>query len=176
MLKTATSLANSPTFSGDVTLSTGNLVVSSGKGIDFSATPGTGTSELLNDYEEGTWTPVAKGTTSAGTGTYSRQAGRYTKVGNLVTVSCQLAWSAHTGTGNFYISGLPFVSNASVRSAGGVYSDAMNFGLLSTQLAAFVDLGDNNISFRGMINNANATVVPLDTAVDNFFATITYSV
>jgi hypothetical protein len=39
-------------FTGDQTLSTGNLVIgTSGKGIDFSATPGTGTSELLDDYE-----------------------------------------------------------------------------------------------------------------------------
>ena len=39
-----------------LTLTTGNLIVASGQGIDFSATPGTGTSELLADYEEGTWT------------------------------------------------------------------------------------------------------------------------
>jgi hypothetical protein len=46
-------------FTGDQTLSTGNLVIGTdGKGIDFSITPSTGTSELLADYEEGTWTPV----------------------------------------------------------------------------------------------------------------------
>jgi len=33
----------------------GDLIVSSGSGIDFSATAGTGTSELFDDYEEGTW-------------------------------------------------------------------------------------------------------------------------
>jgi hypothetical protein len=44
---------------GDQTIINGNLVIAtSGKGIDFSATPGTGTSELFNDYEEGTWTPT----------------------------------------------------------------------------------------------------------------------
>jgi hypothetical protein len=160
---------------GNIKLS-GNVIPASGFGIDFAATSGTGTSELLADYEEGTWTPVAKGTTSAGSGTYTKQVGRYTKVGNLVTVSCNLAWSAHTGTGNFFISGLPFVSNASVRSAGSVYADAMNFGTLASQLAPFVDLADDNISFRGMINNASAVAVPLDTSVDNFFLTVTYSV
>ena len=30
-----------------ITLTTGNVIVASGQGIDFSATPGTGTSELL---------------------------------------------------------------------------------------------------------------------------------
>ena len=41
-----------------LTLTTGNLIVANGQGIDFSATPGTGTSELFADYEEGTFTPV----------------------------------------------------------------------------------------------------------------------
>ena len=42
---------------GDVEIKDGNLVIgTSGKGIDFSATSSTGTSELLNDYEEGTFT------------------------------------------------------------------------------------------------------------------------
>lgn len=64
------------TRTGDQTIVDGNLVIgTAGKGIDFSATPGTGTSELLSDYEEGTWTPangnmtVVGGITSA-TGTY----------------------------------------------------------------------------------------------------------
>jgi hypothetical protein len=93
-----------------LTLTTGNLIVASGQGVDFSATPGTGTSELLNDYEQGTWTPVIAGTSSAGTGTYTAQNGNYTKIGNLVTCICYVAWTAHTGTGNQLINGLPFTS------------------------------------------------------------------
>jgi hypothetical protein len=99
----------SQSFTGDQTLSTGNLVIgTSGKGIDFSATPGTGTSELLADYEEGTWTPVVYGTTAAGVGTYTTQVGNYTKIGNTVRFNMTVVWTAHTGTGNMRISGLPF--------------------------------------------------------------------
>ena len=69
MLKTVSTISGlvSPTFSGNVTLSTGNLIIgTSGKGIDFSATAGTGTSELLADYEEGTFAAViSDGTTDA---------------------------------------------------------------------------------------------------------------
>lgn len=115
MLKTASKLVSTDqlitpiSLPGDVTLSTGNLVIgTSGKGIDFSATPGTGTSELLNDYEEGTFTPTISGSSSAGAGTYSVQQGRYTKVGNMVYVTAVMTWSAHTGTGNMRLSGLPF--------------------------------------------------------------------
>jgi hypothetical protein len=61
-----------------LTLTTGNLIVASGQGIDFSATPGTGTSELLADYEEGTWTP----TNSAG---LTINLAKYTKIGRQVT-------------------------------------------------------------------------------------------
>lgn len=113
MLKTV-STANgliSPTFSGDVTLSTGNLIIgTSGKGIDFSVTPsgsGTMTSELFSDYEEGTWTP----TDGSGAGlTFSTALGWYTKVGKLVTVSCRVVYPTTASAFNAFIGGLPFTT------------------------------------------------------------------
>jgi hypothetical protein len=103
-----------PTLVGDVTLSTGNLVVSNGKGVDFSATSGTGTSELFADYEEGTWTPTLIGTTTNPTVTYGLQRGIYTKVGRVVTVSVFMTWSAFSGgSGNVAFGNLPFtIENA----------------------------------------------------------------
>jgi len=109
-------LATAPTLVGDVTLSTGNLVVSSGKGIDFSLTPGTGTSELLADYEEGTWTAtISDGTTDA-TMNAGRRTGSYTKVGRQVTVTGYIATTSMAGvTGNLRIKGLPFtVGNSTI--------------------------------------------------------------
>jgi hypothetical protein len=104
-----------------VTASTGNFVVgTSGQGIDFSATPGTGTSELLADYEEGTWTPVIRGSSTAGVGTYSVQAASYSKIGNRVLFSAYILWSAHTGTGNMRIGGLPFTIANSNNNYGAV--------------------------------------------------------
>lgn len=103
-----------PTLVGDVTMSTGNLVVGTdGKGIDFSVTPsgtGTTTSELLNDYEEGTFTPTIVGSVTAGVGTYQYQLGRYTKIGNRVYFNVYIQWNAHTGSGNMKLAGLPFTS------------------------------------------------------------------
>jgi len=80
-------------------------------GITFNGD--TATSNALDDYEEGTWTPVVTGSTSAGTGTYGNQIGLYTKVGRVVHFQCWLQVSAHTGTGVTLINGLPFTSNAS---------------------------------------------------------------
>ena len=96
-----------------LTLTTGNLIVANGQGVDFSATSGTGTSELLADYEEGTWTPVVTGSSTAGTATYAAAtAGRYTKIGRQVFFEAHIDWSAGTGTGNFQIDGLPFTSSS----------------------------------------------------------------
>jgi hypothetical protein len=98
-----------------VTASTGNFVVgTSGQGIDFSATPGTGTSELLADYEEGAWVPVLTfGTPGDLAVTYSTQVGSYTRIGRQVTVICAITTSAFTHTtasGNLNITGLPFTA------------------------------------------------------------------
>lgn len=113
----ASQIATPITLPGDVTLSTGNLVIgTSGKGIDFSATPGTGTSELFADYEEGTWTPSV-----GGTATYTARSGIYTKIGNQVTVSCDITINL-IGTGSASsLSGLPFTSKASQYQSGSVF-------------------------------------------------------
>lgn len=110
------------TRTGDQTIVDGNLVIAtSGKGIDFSATPGTGTSELLNDYEEGTWTAtISDGTTDA-TMNAGRRVGRYTKVGRQVTVTNYIATTSMTGvTGNLRIKGLPFTVGNSTLVGGSI--------------------------------------------------------
>jgi len=93
-----------------VTLSTGNLIIgTAGQGIDFSANPAAPgmTSELLNDYEEGLWTPaISDGITSP---SYLVQEGQYTKVGDIVYYSLFIGISSGTLNANrFTISGFPF--------------------------------------------------------------------
>jgi hypothetical protein len=77
-----------------------------GAGITFNGD--TAAANELDDYEEGTFTPTVVGTTTAGTATYSAQAGKYTKVGDLVTFTVYVSWSAGTGAGDLKINGLPF--------------------------------------------------------------------
>ena len=115
---------------------------------------GTGAANLLSDYETGTFTPTVVGTTTAGTGTYGSQSGTYTKVGRLVSFSISLSWSAHTGTGNIHVAGLPFTQSGtrlsySVTAENLVYTGALcvlNVGAntllkLSTQATA-ATIGD----------------------------------
>jgi len=102
-----------------LTLTTGNLIVASGQGIDFSATshPAGMTSELLADYEEGTWTPAIIFSSSGDLAiTYSTQTGTYTKVGRQVTVTFSVATSSFThstASGVLIITGLPFNAGSS---------------------------------------------------------------
>ena len=99
--------AGAATLNNGLTLTDGNLTVASGHGIDFAATSdgaGTDTSELLDDYEEGTWTPVFTAITNP---TYSHQLGFYTKVGRKVTFHMVLIWTAGTSIGR-NIGGLPY--------------------------------------------------------------------
>ena len=79
-----------------------------GAGIQFNGD--TAAANSLDDYEEGTFTATVVGGTTAGTGTYSRQVGVYTKIGNLVTCHVWIQWSTHTGTGDLYFGGFPFTS------------------------------------------------------------------
>ena len=95
---------------GDITSTAGNFVVStSGKGIDFSATPGTGTSELFADYEEGTWTP-ADGS-GASLVITNNDTAKYTKIGRMVYLTCDITYPATANASGMLISGLPYVTS-----------------------------------------------------------------
>jgi hypothetical protein len=88
------------TVTGDATLSTGNLVpATAAKGINFTAnTPAAGmTSQLLNWYEEGAWTPTI--VSAGGAVTYNTQSGSYTRIGNLVTFNLYISFNAATASG-----------------------------------------------------------------------------
>ena len=143
--------------SGDLRIATGNLVIgTSGKGIDFSADGNTAgmTSEVLDDYEEGTWTPGWTGSGGAPSGVnYSKRVGTYVKVGNSVTIIGNIAVSSWSSapTGNLQISGLPFTN--------GSEDGSINIGN-----AKYIDC--NGTALMGQLN-ANATTIDLYGYNDN---------
>jgi len=119
---------------GYLTLSTGDLVMgTSGRGIDFSATAGTGTSELLNDYEEGTWTPVATNLTVVGSVTYT---GKYTKIGRVVYINLKVLASTSSSSvaNSTEFSGLPFApaDTAPVTAANANTVASLGDGIMDT--------------------------------------------
>jgi len=141
---------------GDVSVVSGNVIIAtSGKGIDFSATPGTGTSELLDDYEEGTWTPVITYSGGNGNLSYAVQEGHYTKVGNSVFFIVRLQFGETTAVGYIdNISGLPFTS--STNGGGGMFIDNMT-GL--TGGGQWQILGSATIIYPSVSGTGGATVI-----------------
>jgi len=138
------------TFDGNnLTIANGNLILgTAGKGIDFaanansSATGASTTSEILDDYEEGTWTPTLFGS-GGGTGSWNAayDHGSYTKVGRLVTFNAYTIASSLGDMSNATrIGGLPFT----VSATGGYFT--ANF---SGAQGLDIDAGD---SLTGFIN------------------------
>jgi len=150
-----------------VTASTGNFVVgTSGQGVDFSATPNTGTSELLTDYEEGTWTPdiVNNGSTS----TWATKIGYYTKIGNQVTMwyLCDSGNSGTAGT-ELRISGFPYAyANTIANLQPGTI---LNIGGLST----FAALQMRSGTYARVVSAGNITI---DTQLTYATGTLTFQV
>ena len=139
--------------------STNGLAFPSGKGLDFSATSGTGTSELLDDYEEGNFTPTVNSIASPN---YTVAAGRYTKIGNLVTAQVYLLMASGGGEGSvFSIGSLPFTStNTTYKEGGGsiIYENGFfdNSSTVSPKNTCTVWVPANNtiIQFHKRYNGA----------------------
>lgn len=81
--------------------------------VIFPATQSaSGGANTLDDYEEGTWTPVLGGSGGTSGQTYSVQSGTYVKIGQFVMATFRCDFTAKgTITGNLQVQGLPFTVN-----------------------------------------------------------------
>jgi hypothetical protein len=128
----------------------GNLKFPSGQGIDFSATgdgSGTSASELLDDYEEGTWSPIFSTNTNGASGqTYVAQLGSYKKIGAIVNCFFDMGLSSLGTFGGTYITlgGLPY-TNFPAGNIGGCmiigYYSGFNLPTNCTTLTTYSDAG-----------------------------------
>ena len=105
--------------SGDIGFRVGNLIQgTAAKGINFTANTGAAgkTSQLLNWYEEGTWTP----TDASGAGlTFTNAFGYYTRTGNIVTLMGRVTFPATASGLGVAIGGLPFTVANNSQPGGG---------------------------------------------------------
>ena len=154
----------------------GNLVVASGKGIDFSADAnGSMTnSEVLDDYEEGYYYPAAYGTSSTTSAYYYSGENKlgYVKIGKLVTIMGRLRLQAVNFSGGLRMT-LPYAavqgSNTSNSQMAAVGTHGVNFATASgnghdmglfieifpnTSYADFIICKDN----QGWINATNSNI------------------
>jgi hypothetical protein len=138
---------------GNVSIANGNLVMStSGKGIDFSAVTGgtgTATANVLNDYEEGTWTPTdGSGAALA----FTVSACRYTKVGRTVTIQGNITYPVTASTANATWGGFPFNSSD-------VFNLSINYTDASVATLTYISSnGVNAFLLTPGVNTQNVTV------------------
>ena len=146
-----TGLTGVTTDSGNVTITDGNLTFGgAGHGVHLGVTSATA-ANLLDDYEEGTWTPVCRNASySSGTiiGIYTPTAS-YTKIGRIVNLQFTIRRNDGASLSDvLFVTGLPFTSSSSAMAAninGGVWVDNS-----SGDKMGFVSMGAsvNHMAFR----------------------------
>ena len=151
--------------------SDGNLAFPSGQGIDFSATSGTGTSELFDDYEEGTWTPNYTAATGGNLGGTQNRQGYYTKVGNKVTVQFYLYINTIDVTGksgDVTVTGLPFTGSLGGNATGSlvVTEDTGQYGAFtnSPRTMKLSGSGDSLVLLKEISSNVEQPLQVTDFA------------
>ena len=160
------------TFNGTDVGFTGNLVPgTAAKGINFTAnTPAAGkTSQLLNWYEEGTWTPIDSSGASL---SFTIYGATYTRIGRLVTCNLAFKYPVTASVLTATIGGLPFTS--------GSYGNGTIQGYIVATTAVIVMRGVYNgpgvTTFVFDKNNATATATNADLSNAVIYLTIIYQV
>ena len=129
-------------------------------GIQFNGD--TSASNALDDYEEGTWTPVISfGSASTGIN-YTVNQGYYTKIGRQVTLTCYILLNNKgSATGVAKIEGLPFTINSSSRGYSAPSFGALNAITFSGQFQGYGNTGTSTIDL------VTTTLLGIQTAISN---------
>jgi hypothetical protein len=159
--------------------STGNLAFANGKGIDFSAvTGGTGTAtgNVLNDYEEGTFTATLKGSTTDPTIAVTT-TGKYTKIGNQVFVRIMFGNVSTLGaSGAISITGLPFTSASAPEQIGYLMVENMAT-FTNSSLSSYLAASSSTLNLYTSTSNSIITQITHNAGVARYLWTaITYTV
>lgn len=125
---------------------------------DGSLAFGSGT-EGISAYTEASFTPTVYGASTAGTGTYTSQIGRYTRIGNTVFFRLYIVWTAHTGTGSLRLT-LPVASaNLGMNQEASVTASDLTY---TGQLRAQVRNNEAAISLYEQVSNTTLATTAID--------------
>jgi hypothetical protein len=146
------------TFNGNGGLTALDIVPATWVAFNNTQTPSTDPN-TLDDYKEGTWTPVGNGITLASA------SGKYTKIGNVVHLFFEIVFPTTADAGGAFVTGVPFSAGASSRNgaAFGLTTDGSSTAVVVNQQLQFY-------SFAGALRtNAQCSTM-------QYYGTITYSV
>jgi hypothetical protein len=111
---------------------------------------GAGVANYLDDYEEGTFTPViADASTGGNVGSATVSYAKYTKVGNKVTIAAQalnIVTTGMTAANALYVRGLPFLSASQV-ACGACTAESITFQSTRTGVVVIVSVADTWATF-----------------------------
>jgi hypothetical protein len=161
-------------FTQTLPAATGTLVLAGTtptfNGITFPATQvPSADANTLDDYEEGTWTPVIQSDTVGSGRVTTIQSANYTKIGNTVFVQCYVTLTTlgTGGSGSLVILGLPFTAKTSSYYASLTISYAIGLNANLTNIGFYVATN----STKGYFNGANAaSISPLDNLTFSTYA------
>jgi hypothetical protein len=135
-------------------------------GVKFLATQeASADANTLDDYEEGQFSPVVEGSTTAGTVNYLNRSGRYTKIGDVAFFEFRTNYNTGTGTGNLQINlnDIPFTPNSNYNRACEIRAANLTF---TGQLIATVVAGSKTVSLETLSSGAAIGAVAYDVAAD----------
>jgi hypothetical protein len=175
------------TVANGLTLTDGDVTVASGHGISFAATSDgtTMSSELFDDYEEGTFEATMGGHTNIGTAAAAITAGpggdgtaRYTKIGRMVHFSIYFFNESTTtqASGNLLMNGLPFANagNSSIINGTATYNvDLSAENVTPTFQTSSSSLYGLTLRDSNTWADTGASILPNNTAI-YFYVTGTY--
>ena len=117
---------------------------------------GTGSANKLDDYEEGTWTPILGGSTGTSGQSYSTQHGSYTKIGRVVHLQAYVVMaSIGTSTGAYgQVQNLPFTAAPVQGYGGGIFQ---YFNLIGgTSVSQLIAYPEGNTTFAYVLYTAGS--------------------
>lgn len=136
----------------DVTLNAGSIVFAgSGKGVHLGVTSATA-SNLLGDYEEGTFTPTWN---SYGTEKINSTSGKFVKVGNQVTVYAKLVTGTSSDASAVGITNLPFTISGDI-GAGSIYHNTS--GLRDMHIVTSFTSNSTTCFLNGVLSGSDTTI------------------
>jgi hypothetical protein len=176
---TIVTTGSSPSFPSTIGVG-GATPAASGAGITFPGTASASSdANTLDDYEEGTFTPVVADATTGGNTATGSFDGTYTKVGNVVSIGIQLLninTTGMTGANILYIRNMPFTALAgSSAYVGSCIFDRITF---SGFVTSYLPPNSSYLDFRENVSNAqDVTLIVSDVNVSggsDIFVSVTY--
>lgn len=159
-------------FTNDGSGASERLRILSGGGLTFNGD--TAAANALNDYEEGTWTPSVRGSTTNGSFSGSNTVGFYTKIGDTVHAWFDCDGTISGAAGIIVFTGLPYASISTVEAVGQFMFDNLNVDGTRTNFVLYLGGNSTEMNIFESKDDASWTQVSISNEAIGIRGQITY--